>query len=107
MSSINSSVHLVDHPLVRHHLTHLRREGTVPVAFRRHVRQLASLLAYEATQDLQEQPFEITTPLTGHDRVRGVQHHRSRADPPGGLGHGRAGPRPAPRRSGLASRAVS
>ena len=65
MDAHNSPVYIVDHPLVRHHLTHLRREETAPVAFRRHVRQLASLLAYEATQDLQEQPVEINTPLAG------------------------------------------
>jgi uracil phosphoribosyltransferase len=57
-------VHLVDHPLVRHHLTQLRRAETSPIAFRRHVRQLACLLAYEATQDLEEHPLDIRTPLT-------------------------------------------
>ncbi|MGD9853480.1 MAG: uracil phosphoribosyltransferase [Planctomycetaceae bacterium] len=64
MSNHSAAVHLVDHPLVRHHLTHLRRVQTGPVEFRRHVRQLASLLAYNATQDLREQPLEIQTPLT-------------------------------------------
>ncbi|MBX3439593.1 MAG: uracil phosphoribosyltransferase [Planctomycetaceae bacterium] len=58
------SVQVVDHPLVRHHLTQLRRQETVPAEFRRHVRQLASLLAYEATQDLKERPLRIETPLT-------------------------------------------
>ncbi len=65
MTAPLSPVRIVDHPLVRHHLTELRNEETVPVAFRRHVRQLASLLAYEATQDLAERPVEINTPLTG------------------------------------------
>ncbi len=58
------NVHVVDHPLVRHHLTHLRSRETTPIQFRAHVRRLASLLAYEATQDLDEEPFEVTTPLT-------------------------------------------
>ncbi len=65
MTAPSSPVRIVDHPLVRHHLTHLRSEETAPVAFRHHVRQLASLLAYEATQDLHEKPVEIRTPLTG------------------------------------------
>ena len=65
MTAHRSPARIVDHPLVRHHLTHLRRAETVPVAFRRHVRQLASLLAYEATVDLQEELVEINTPLTG------------------------------------------
>ena len=64
MSDAGSQVHVVDHPLVRHHLTHLRRHQTVPVSFRRHVKQLASLLAYEATNDLLEEPLEITTPIS-------------------------------------------
>ncbi len=58
------NLHIVDHPLVRHHLTQLRRSETVPVAFRQHVRQLATLLAYDATRDLAERPLNITTPLT-------------------------------------------
>ncbi len=65
MTAPSSPVRIVDHPLVRHHLSHLRSDETAPVAFRRHVRQLASLLAYEATQDLHEEPVEIHTPLTG------------------------------------------
>lgn len=64
MSDQSSLVHVVDHPLVRHHLTHLRRRESGPVEFRRHVRQLASLLAYEATQDLRERSLDIHTPLS-------------------------------------------
>ncbi len=64
MADQKPNVHVVDHPLVRHHLTHLRARETTPIQFRAHVRRLASLLAYEATQDLAEEPFEVTTPLT-------------------------------------------
>lgn len=64
MSEYGPRVHVVEHPLVRHHLTRLRSRRTEPVAFRRHVRQLAFLLAYEATQDLREAPLEVQTPLT-------------------------------------------
>lgn len=66
MSSPGSpNVHVVDHPLARHHLTHLRQTTTTPVEFRRHVRQLATLLAFDATRDLRERAFEISTPLAG------------------------------------------
>ncbi|MCA9078054.1 MAG: uracil phosphoribosyltransferase [Planctomycetaceae bacterium] len=58
------NVVIVDHPLVRHHLTLLRSVETTPIQFRAHVRRLASLLAYEATQDLAEESHEVTTPLT-------------------------------------------
>ncbi|MCA9024652.1 MAG: uracil phosphoribosyltransferase [Planctomycetaceae bacterium] len=64
MSGPRPNVHVVDHPLMRHHLTHLRSCETTPIQFRAHVRRLASLLAYEATQDLEEKPHEIQTPLT-------------------------------------------
>ncbi len=53
----------VDHPLIQHHLTHLRDRQTPPAEFRLLVRRLATLLAYEATQDLLLQPAEVQTPL--------------------------------------------
>ena len=54
----------VDHPLVRHHLTTLRDKSTPPEEFRRLVGRLATLLAYEATQDLPLRTCEVETPLT-------------------------------------------
>ncbi|WP_373652734.1 uracil phosphoribosyltransferase [Schlesneria sp. DSM 10557] len=54
----------VDHPLVRHHLTRLRARETTPHEFRSLLRQLSSLLAYEATADLTAYPVSIQTPLT-------------------------------------------
>ena len=54
----------VDHPLVRCHLTRLRDAATEPAEFRILVQRLATLLAYEATQDLRTAPCTVTTPLT-------------------------------------------
>jgi uracil phosphoribosyltransferase len=53
----------VRHPLVQHHLAQLRDRRTRPAEFRLLIRRLATLLAYEATQDLQLQSVEVPTPL--------------------------------------------
>lgn len=51
------------HPLVAHKLTRLRDKRTDPKKFRELVREIAGLLAYEATLDLLVQPKAIETPL--------------------------------------------
>jgi uracil phosphoribosyltransferase len=56
----------VAHPLIEHHLTRLRDRTTPPTEFRALVQRLATLLAYEATKDLQLQPHHIETPLCKH-----------------------------------------
>jgi uracil phosphoribosyltransferase len=53
----------VDHPLVKHKLTLLRRVECDTAQFRSLVEELANLLTYEATRDLPVEPTEITTPL--------------------------------------------
>ena len=56
-------VHVIDHPLVRHHLTRLRDHQTRPDVFRNIVNRLSSLLVYEATQDLAVEETTVTTPM--------------------------------------------
>ena len=51
------------HPLVAHKLTRLRSVDTEPKKFRELVRELAALLAYEATADLLTVPKDVQTPL--------------------------------------------
>ncbi|MFQ6057670.1 MAG: uracil phosphoribosyltransferase [Anaerolineae bacterium] len=51
------------HPLIRHKLTLMRDVGTEPKKFRELVREVAILLAYEATQDLALEETTVTTPL--------------------------------------------
>ena len=63
-------VHLVKHPLVAHHVTRMRRETTRPSEFRGLVRRLAALMAYEATQDLPTQPYQVTTPICDAEGVQ-------------------------------------
>jgi uracil phosphoribosyltransferase len=51
------------HPLVAHKLSRLRDKSTDPKKFRELVREISSLLAYEATLDLQLEPRRVETPL--------------------------------------------
>lgn len=52
------------HPLIRHKLTLLRDIRTEPKKFRELIREVAILLAYEATRDLALEEVPVTTPLT-------------------------------------------
>jgi uracil phosphoribosyltransferase len=54
---------VIDHPLVAHKLTRLRREETSSATFRLLAEELVTLLAYEATDSLAVHPVDITTPV--------------------------------------------
>ena len=63
------------HPLVAHKLALLRSVDTKPKKFRELVRELAILLAYEATTDLETVAIQITTPMgqtAGRDLAMGI-----------------------------------
>ncbi len=51
------------HPLVAHKLVRLRDRNTDPKKFRELIREIAALLAYEATLDLATVPRDVQTPL--------------------------------------------
>jgi len=54
---------VIEHPLVAHHLTVLRDKSTGSSVFRNTVDRLSSLVAYEATKDLQLTDQPIETPI--------------------------------------------
>ena len=58
-----ASVTVVDHPLVRHKLSLMRRRDTSTSKFRGLMREISLLLGYEATRDLALEETEIETPL--------------------------------------------
>ena len=61
------NVFISNHPLVKHKLTRLRDKDTEPKKFRELIREIAGLLAYEATLDLAITPREVETPMgTAH-----------------------------------------
>ena len=62
-----ADVTVVDHPLVQHKLTELRRKETVSPVFRRTLREISFLLAYEATRDLGLTTTPIEPPLVAVD----------------------------------------
>jgi uracil phosphoribosyltransferase len=57
------NVHLIEHPLVQHKLTLMRKKEASTNSFRRLLNELAMLMAYEVTRDMQMQDIEIETPL--------------------------------------------
>lgn len=62
-SPFASSPIVLDHPLIQHKLSHLRKAETSTAGFRRLVRELSLLMCYEATRDLPLETVEIITPL--------------------------------------------
>ena len=60
---MNSNVHLVDHPLVQHKLTLMRRKDASTASFRRLLNELATLMTYEVTRDMPMQTIDVETPL--------------------------------------------
>jgi uracil phosphoribosyltransferase len=58
---------VVDHPLVQHKLTIMRRKGVSTASFRRLMREIGTLLAYEVTRDLPLATERIETPLAAMD----------------------------------------
>jgi uracil phosphoribosyltransferase len=61
---------IVDHPLVRHKLTVLRRRDTSKKKFKELVDEIAMLMAYEVTKDLPMEEVEIETPLETTTQLR-------------------------------------
>ena len=57
------SVKVIDHPLVQHKLTIMRKQETSTASFRRLLREISTLLCYEVTRDLALTEVEIETPL--------------------------------------------
>ena len=58
-----SKVHVIDHPLVQHKLTLMRKKEASTNSFRRLLNELAMLMTYEVTRDVPMQPVEIETPM--------------------------------------------
>lgn len=56
-------VHVIDHPLVQHKLTLMRKRETSTGSFRRLLREISMLLAYEVTRDMPVTMEPIDTPL--------------------------------------------
>ena len=56
-------VTVVDHPLVQHKLTLMRKKDTSTKGFRQLLKEIAALVCYEITRDLPLEDMAIETPL--------------------------------------------
>ena len=54
---------VVDHPLVQHKLTLMRKQTTSTVEFRQLLREISQFLAYEITRNLPMTTRRIETPI--------------------------------------------
>src|SRR5213078_297051 len=57
-------VTVVDHPLVQHKLTLMRKKDTSIKSFRQLLKEIGGLIAYEVTRDLPTELVTVQTPLT-------------------------------------------
>ena len=58
-----SKVTQITHPLIQHKLAFIRDENTCSKDFRELVEEVAMLMAYEVTRDIQVEEVEIKTPI--------------------------------------------
>ncbi|MDD9730619.1 uracil phosphoribosyltransferase [Mameliella sp. AT18] len=64
---MSETLTIVKHPLVQHKLTLMREKDTSTASFRRLLREISLLLAYEITRDLPLSERRIETPLCEMD----------------------------------------
>ena len=55
--------HVLDHPLIQHKLTLMRKKETSTTSFRRLLNEIGTLMAYEVTREMPMHDVEIDTPL--------------------------------------------
>lgn len=60
---MNKMFKQIMHPLIQHKLTFMRNEATSTDNFRRLLREISQMLAYEVTRDLPTETIVIKTPL--------------------------------------------
>ena len=60
-------LHVLEHPLITHKLTQMRKTTTGTKDFRQNLDEIAGLMAYEITRDLPVKPVRIETPVSACD----------------------------------------
>ncbi|MCR5518989.1 MAG: uracil phosphoribosyltransferase [Bacteroidales bacterium] len=58
-----SQVHVIDHPMIQHKLTIMRRKETGSKDFRQLLKEISLLMGYEVTRDIVLEDIEIETPI--------------------------------------------
>ncbi|MBS4178056.1 uracil phosphoribosyltransferase [Lederbergia citrea] len=59
-----AKVYVFDHPLIQHKITFIRDKNTGTKEFRELVDEVATLMMYEITRDMQLQEIEVETPVS-------------------------------------------
>lgn len=59
-----SKITVTDHPLIQHKLSILRDKNTPSKDFKELISEIAMLMCYEATRDLELRDIEVETPIT-------------------------------------------
>lgn len=60
---MSGKVHVIDHPLVQHKLSHMRNKDTSTSHFRSLLKEISMLLAYEVCRDFPTTNIQIETPI--------------------------------------------
>ncbi len=60
---MNENIKIMNHPLIQHKITMLRKRSTGTNEFRKLVEEIAMLMGYEALRDLPTEDVEIKTPI--------------------------------------------
>lgn len=60
---MTNNVHVINHPLVQHKLTLMRKKEASTASFRQLLTEISTLMAYEVTRDFALQDITIETPL--------------------------------------------
>lgn len=58
-----SHIHVIDHPMIQHKLTIMRKKETGSKDFRELLKEISLLMGYEVTRDLPLDDIEIETPI--------------------------------------------
>jgi uracil phosphoribosyltransferase len=58
-----SNLHIIDHPMIQHKLTIMRKKSTGSKDFRELLEEISMLMGYELTRDLPLTEVEIETPM--------------------------------------------
>ena len=58
-----SQIHVIDHPMIQHKMTIMRKKETGSKDFRELLKEISLLMGYEVTRDLPLDDIEIETPI--------------------------------------------
>lgn len=65
-----TKLHLINHPLIQHKLTHIRKKDTPSKEFKEFLNEITQLMAYEVLKDIKLHEVEIETPVA---KTKGVE----------------------------------